>query len=80
MTDVPSALVESLKNGRIDACELIAAPERFGELGRTAEAMTIAELVALEPLIEDGDVEPRLLAPGRARSWNHARRAGRRRP
>ena len=58
MTDVPSALVESLKNGRIDTGELIAAPERFGELGRTAAAMTIAELVALEPLIEDGDVGP----------------------
>jgi SAM-dependent methyltransferase len=56
MTEVPSALVESLKSGRIDTGELIAAPARFGDLGRTAEATTIAELVAMEPLIEDGDL------------------------
>jgi SAM-dependent methyltransferase len=57
MTDVSGGLAEELKAGRIDACELIVAPERFGELGRSAEGATLAELVALEPGIEDGEVE-----------------------
>jgi SAM-dependent methyltransferase len=57
MKDVSGGLAENLRTGRIDACELVAAPERFGDVGRSAEEATLAELVALEPGIEDGEVE-----------------------
>ena len=57
MTEVPGGLAENLKTGRIDTCELIVAPERFGKLGRAAKEATLAQLVSLEPGIEDGEVE-----------------------
>ncbi len=45
------------KAGQVDVCDVIAAPERHGALGKEAEAMTLAAIVALEPRIEDGDVD-----------------------
>jgi SAM-dependent methyltransferase len=57
MTEAPSGLDESLQSGRLDVCEVIAEPERFGELGKAAESRTLERLVALEPLLRDGDVD-----------------------
>jgi len=41
----------------VDLCDVIAAPERFGELGQTALQTTLGRLVELEPRLEDGDVD-----------------------
>jgi SAM-dependent methyltransferase len=57
MTEAPSGLAESLETGRVDLCELIAAPERFEALGEEARATTLERLIALEPRLEDGDIE-----------------------
>jgi SAM-dependent methyltransferase len=57
MTEALSGLAESLESGRVDVCELIAEPERFGELGKEAQATTLERLVALEPRLEQGDVD-----------------------
>jgi SAM-dependent methyltransferase len=57
MTEALSGLDESLEGGRVDACDVIADPERFGELGKEAQSTTLARLVALEPLLEEGDVD-----------------------
>jgi SAM-dependent methyltransferase len=57
MTEALSGLDESLEGGRVDVCEVIANPERFGELGKEAQSTTLARLVALEPRLEEGDVD-----------------------
>jgi SAM-dependent methyltransferase len=57
MTEAPSGLDDSLASGEVDVCEVIAAPERFGRPAESVEAMTLGQLVALEPRIEEGDVE-----------------------
>jgi SAM-dependent methyltransferase len=54
MTEAPSGLDESLESGQVDVCEVILAPERFGELGKAALASTLERLAALEPRLEDG--------------------------
>src|SRR3954451_10017930 len=46
-----------LASGEVDVCDLIAEPERFGELGEAAREMTLGELVAAEPKLEDGDLD-----------------------
>jgi SAM-dependent methyltransferase len=61
MTEAPTGLHERLgerlASGEVDICDVIADPGRFGELGEAAEAISLARLVALEPRIEEGDVE-----------------------
>jgi SAM-dependent methyltransferase len=47
-------LEERLADGEVDVCELIAAPERFGNLGETALAMSLERLVACDPGFDDG--------------------------
>jgi SAM-dependent methyltransferase len=46
-----------VESGEVDVCDLIAAPERFGERGEAAESMTLEQLVALAHRIDDGKVE-----------------------
>jgi SAM-dependent methyltransferase len=57
MTEAPSGLDESLEGGRVDLCEVIVQPERFGELGKAAEAATLERLVSLEPGLEGGEID-----------------------
>jgi SAM-dependent methyltransferase len=57
MTEALSGLDESLEGGRVDVCDVIADPERFGKLGEEAQSTTLARLVALEPRLEEGDVD-----------------------
>ena len=60
MADAPGGLDEKLKAdiaaGAVDVCDVIAAPESHGTFGKEAEAMTLAQIVALEPRIEEGEV------------------------
>jgi SAM-dependent methyltransferase len=44
-------------SGEVDVCDLIAAPAHFGELGASAVAMSLEELVERDPRIEEGDVD-----------------------
>ncbi len=57
MTEAPSGLDESLGSGRVDICELIAEPGRFGDLAGAAESTTLERLVSLEPRMGDRGVD-----------------------
>jgi SAM-dependent methyltransferase len=58
MAESSSRLAEQLASGEIDVCDLIAAGEGHDAHGGEAESMTLAQLVELEPRIDEGDVEP----------------------
>jgi SAM-dependent methyltransferase len=51
------ALAERLAAGEIDICEVIAAPERFGEIGEAAKTTPLERLVASDPRIGDGELD-----------------------
>lgn len=55
--DSGRALAERLAAGEIDICDVIAAPERFGEVGEAAKATPLERLVASDPRIEPDDLE-----------------------
>jgi SAM-dependent methyltransferase len=57
MAESTSGLAEKVASGQIDICDVIAGAER-DDLAREAGSMTLAQLVDLEPRIDDGDVEP----------------------
>jgi SAM-dependent methyltransferase len=50
-------LDERLESGDVDLCDVIAEPERFGQLGEAALRTTLGRLVDLEPRLERGDVD-----------------------
>jgi SAM-dependent methyltransferase len=54
MPDASAEVEEKLRSGEVDLCALIAGPERFGELGRAAEAMRVEALLAADPKLGDG--------------------------
>src|SRR5258705_4029590 len=54
MADVAAQLDDVLRGGEVDLAHLIAAPERFGELGRNAERASIGTLVQSDPKLPDG--------------------------
>src|SRR4051812_44428429 len=57
MTVERAAIEEHLRSGDLDVTELIAAPERFGELGETVQSLTLGGVVALEREVAEGDVD-----------------------
>ena len=48
------SLAARLADGELDVCDLIAAPERFGEAGEMAKGTPLGRLVASDPGMEDG--------------------------
>src|SRR5262245_13968061 len=53
MPEATDETERKLQRGDVDVADLIAVPERFGDLGSSAEDMTVEEIAALDPRLRD---------------------------
>src|SRR5689334_11006758 len=53
MPEATGETERKLQEGDVDVAALIAVPELFGDLGMSAEAMTVEEIAALDPRLGD---------------------------